>query len=328
MSFRGFTNCHEIGGHLTTVISLAEDRARVAPAAMPGATDSGATPRAGAGAGNGGAPTTGSEPTPIAAREGMPAGAPDAAQILTVGGVRIRYRTVGSGKPLLLLHGWGTSLDTFSGMTDDLAKQFSVTAFDFPGHGGSGMPPAAWAVDDFVELTLGVMAALGVSRTSVLGHSFGGRVAIKLAAAHPEVVDRLVLVDSAGVPPPQTLTRRVKRLASRFANASGRLGRPGQAVRRAIVERIASTDYLNAGPLRGTFLAVIREDLRPVLPGIKAPTLLIWGESDGDTTLADARAMEKLIPGSRLLVLKNAGHFSYLDQYGRFRLAIIPFLND
>jgi len=72
----------------------------------------------------------------------------------------------------------------------------------------------------------------------------------------------------------------------------------------------------------------VREDLRPALPRIKAPTLLIWGESDDDTTLADAHAMEKLIPGARLLVLKNAGHFSYLDQYGRFRLAVIPFLND
>ena len=250
------------------------------------------------------------------------------AQFLTVNGVRIHYMTAGRGKPLLLLHGWGTSLDTFAAMTEDLKRQFSVAAFDFPGHGGSDMPPATWAVDDFVEITRGVLAELGIAHTSVLGHSFGGRVAIKLAAAHPEMVDRLVLVDSAGVPPPQTLTRRAKRLASRFANATGRLGRPGQAVRGAIVRRIASTDYLNAGPLRGTFLAVIREDLRPVLPDIKAPTLLIWGESDEDTTLADARSMEKLIPGARLLVLKNAGHFSYLDQYGRFRLAVIPFLND
>ena len=250
------------------------------------------------------------------------------ARFLTVNGVRVRYTTAGRGKPLLLLHGWGTSLDTFAGMADDLGKQFSITAFDFPGHGGSDLPPATWAVDDFVELTLGVLAALGVARTSILGHSFGGRVAIKLAAAHPEVVDRLVLVDSAGVPPPQTLTRRAKRLASRFANATGRLGRAGQAVRGAIVRRIASPDYLGAGPLRDTFLAIVREDLRPVLPNIKAPTLLIWGESDEDTTLADARSMEKLIPGARLLVLKNAGHFSYLDQYGRFRLAVIPFLND
>jgi pimeloyl-ACP methyl ester carboxylesterase len=271
-------------------------------------------------------PETPVRPEEPATRSGGEAA--DAAQFLTVSGVRIRYRTVGSGKPLLLLHGWGTSLDTFAAMADDLKRQFSVTAFDFPGHGGSDMPPAAWSVDDFVELTVGVMAALGIARASVLGHSFGGRVAIKLAAAQPEMVDRLVLVDSAGVPPPRTVGRRAKRLASRFANATGRLGRPGQAVRGAIVRRIASTDYLNAGPLRGTFLAVVREDLRPVLPNIKAPTLLVWGESDQDTTLADARAMERLIPGARLVVLKNAGHFSYLDQYGRFRLAVTPFLND
>ena len=254
--------------------------------------------------------------------------APDGTRFLTVDGVRIRYTSGGSGKPLLLLHGWGASLDTFAAMIDDLEKQFTITAFDFPGHGGSDMPPATWTVDDFAGLTLGVMAALGIERASVMGHSFGGRVGIKLAAAHPEKVDRLILVDSAGVPPPQTARRRIKRFASRFANTVGRLGRPGQAVRRAIVGRIASPDYLNAGPIRATFLAIVREDLRPALPKIEAPTLLIWGESDEDTTLADARTMERLIRGSRLLVIKNAGHFSYLDQYGRFRLAIIPFLND
>jgi pimeloyl-ACP methyl ester carboxylesterase len=251
------------------------------------------------------------------------------ARFLTVRGIRVRYVVVGQGKPLLLLHGWGTSLDTFSAMADDLGRFFRVTAFDFPGHGGSDMPPTTWAVDDFVGLTLDVMADLGVERPSILGHSFGGRVAIKLAASHPEAVDRLVLVDAAGVPPPRTVGRVLKRAASRFGNAVGRwFGRPGQAIRHAIVRRIASTDYLNAGPLLPTFLAVVKEDLRPALSRIKAPTLLVWGESDDDTPLSAGRAMEGLIPGARLLVLKNAGHFSYLEQYGRFRLALIPFLNE
>jgi pimeloyl-ACP methyl ester carboxylesterase len=301
----GFTNRREIGGHLTTVISLGEDRARAPSLAIPEATADRGTPAA--------------PPDDTT---------PDGAQYLTAGGVRVRYVSVGRGKPLLLLHGWGTSLDTFGAMIEDLKRQFRITAFDFPGHGDSDMPPLTWTVDAFVGLTMGVMAELGIERASVLGHSFGGRVAIKLAAAHPEMVDRLVLVDSAGVPPPQTIKRRLKRVASKSANTIGRLGRPGQAVRRAVVRRIASPDYKAAGPLRDTFLAIVREDLRPALTLIKAPTLLVWGESDDDTTLADASTMERLIPGARLLVLKNAGHFSYLDQYGRFRLAVIPFLND
>ena len=243
-------------------------------------------------------------------------------------GLHIRYVSVGSGKPLLLLHGWGTSLDAFAAMIADLGRSFAVTAFDFPGHGGSDMPPATWAVDDFAAMTLEAMAGLGLERASILGHSFGGRVAIKLAAAHPDRVDRLVLVDAAGVPPRRTAGRVLKRAASRFANALGRhLGRPGNAVRRRIVGRIASPDYVNAGPLRDTFLAIVKEDLRPFMVRIACPTLLVWGESDDDTPLADGRAMEKLIPDATLLVLKNAGHFSYLDQYGRFRLAVIPFLN-
>jgi pimeloyl-ACP methyl ester carboxylesterase len=234
----------------------------------------------------------------------------------------------GSGPDLLLLHGWGSSLETFHGMAADLARLFRVTTFDFPGHGESDVPPGTWHVDDFMQLTRDVMAELKIERATVLGHSFGGRVAIKLAAGHPEAVERLVLVDAAGVPPPRTWRRTMRRAASRFANAMGRhFGSPGQAVRRAIVRRIASPDYLNAGPLRATFVAIVNEDLRPSLPTIKCPTMLVWGESDDDTPLADARTMEKLIPGATLLILKNAGHFSYLDQYGRLRLALIPFLN-
>ena len=254
--------------------------------------------------------------------------APAEPRFATIHGLQVRYLSRGTGMPLLLLHGWGSSLDTFHGLGGDLARLFRVTAFDFPGHGESDLPPGTWHVDDFVDLTLGLMAELGIEKAAVLGHSFGGRVAIKLAAAHPEKVERLMLVDAAGVPPPRTWRRTMRRAASRFANAAGRnLGSPGQAVRRAIVRRIASPDYLNAGPLRATFVAIVNEDLRPSLPAIKCPTLLVWGEQDEDTPLADARTMEKLIPNSSLLVLKNAGHFSYLDQYGRLRLALIPFLN-
>jgi pimeloyl-ACP methyl ester carboxylesterase len=154
-------------------------------------------------------------------------------------------------------------------------------------------------------------------------------VAIKLAASHPGRVDHLVLVDSAGVPPRRNVRRVLKRVASRLGNAAGRhLGRPGRAVRRRIVARIASTDYLNAGPLRDTFLAIVKEDLRPAMVRIAAPTLLVWGESDSDTPLEDGRTMERLIPNASLLVLKAAGHFSYMDQYGRFRLAVLAFLDD
>ena len=301
---------------------------RAHSSATPDATTD--TGRAATTSGRTAAPATTS--AAIAATSGAsatPAPSATATSFATVRGIRIRHVTVGEGKPLLLLHGWGTSLDTFTAMAGDLSRQFRVTAFDFPGHGGSEMPPATWTVDDFVALTVELIQTLGLERPSILGHSFGGRVAIKLAAAHPEALDRLVLVDAAGVPPARTLKRRLKSAASRTANAIGRsLGRPGQEIRRWIVTRIASPDYLNAGPLRRTFLAVVREDLRPVMPRIKAPTLLVWGESDEDTPVADARAMEKLIRGARLLVLKNAGHFSYLDQYGRFRLAVIPFLDD
>jgi len=295
----------EIRGHSATVVSLGEEHTRAPSPAIPAAEQGPETPAA----------------RPDAPLSGDP-------RFLAVRGIRVRYVSGGRGKPLLLLHGWGTSLDSFAELTQDLGRSFRVTAFDFPGHGNSDPPPSTWNVDRFVEFTLDVMAQLSVEHPSIIAHSFGGRVAIKLAAARPDAVDRLVLVDSAGVPPPRTAGRALRRAASTFANAAGRrFGRPGQTIRRAIVRRIASPDYLDAGPLRNTFLAVVNEDLRSSLVHVACPTLLVWGESDADTPLADARTMARLIPDARLLVLKNAGHFSYLDQYGRFRLAVIPFLN-
>ena len=84
--------------------------------------------------------------------------APAEPRFATVQGLRIRYLERGSGTPLLLLHGWGSSLETFHGLGGDLARLFRVTAFDFPGHGESDLPPGTWRVDDFVESTLGLMA--------------------------------------------------------------------------------------------------------------------------------------------------------------------------
>ena len=136
------------------VISLCVDRARVQSAANPGVTTDGKTPGAERGAVPGTTPGTTPASTPGAA----PISAPDGAGFLTIGGLRVRYRTMGHGAPLLLLHGWGTSLDTFRPMAEDLGRFHAVTCFDFPGHGQSDLPPGAWAVDDFVALTLELMA--------------------------------------------------------------------------------------------------------------------------------------------------------------------------
>ena len=244
-----------------------------------------------------------------------------------IDGLRVRYQAAGAGKPLLLLHGWGGSLASMTPVFDEFVKHYRVVAIDFPGHGESALPLRAWDVDDFVTLVRRLMDALHLDRPHVIAHSHGGRVALKLAARWPDCVGKLVVVNSAGVPPPRTWRYYLRVTIARLGKGLARVGGAwGERLRQQLYRAVASSDYLAAGPLRGTFVNLVKEDLTPVLSTIQAPTLLVWGEHDTETPVACATIMARHIPHAELVVLQRAGHFSYLDQFGKFRLIVGRFL--
>jgi pimeloyl-ACP methyl ester carboxylesterase len=248
---------------------------------------------------------------------------------LHIDGLSVRYQAGGHGPPLLLLHGWGGRIESFTPVADDLRRSYTVYAIDLPGFGDSSLPAVPWGSADYARLTLAVMDRLELVKPHVLAHSFGGQVIIHVAAAHPTRLGKLVLVGSAGIRGPRTLKAHLKRLISqmgRWAATYG--GSVGKTLRDALYRRIQSQDYANAGALRPTLVKVVNEDLRALLPRIKSPTLLVWGEHDREVPLAAARLMARLIPGAQLVVLENAGHFPYLDQFDRFRLIIGRFLRN
>jgi pimeloyl-ACP methyl ester carboxylesterase len=260
-------------------------------------------------------------------RRGEPSLTPSS--YLNIDSITMRYKTAGAGEQVILLHGWGGSIESLGAVFADLATQYQVFAIDFPGHGESGLPPTAWGVSDYAESVLHLMDALDLQRPHILAHSHGGRVTLKLASTYPDRVGKLILVNSAGVRPPQPLTYYGRVLLAKLGKALAWYGgRWGNTVRNHIYRAVASSDYANAGPLRETFVKLVREDLTPLLPSVKAPTLLIWGADDKDTPVSCARVMERLIPNAQLVILQNAGHFSYLDQYGKFRLIVGRFLRD
>ncbi|GIW06255.1 MAG: alpha/beta hydrolase [Dehalococcoidia bacterium] len=246
-----------------------------------------------------------------------------------VAGVRLGYREAGAGAPLVLLHGWGGDSRSFFPVQQALALHFRTLALDFPGFGRSALPPATWGVDDFAEHLAGWLDDLGIRRASVVGHSFGGRVAIVLAATQPERVDKLVLVASAGILPRRTVTYHLKVRTSRLARrllAAPPLARVRPALERRLYDALGASDYANAGPLRSTFVRVVNQDLRPLLPRIQAPTLLIWGEKDEATPLTDGEIMAREIPDARLIVYRGAGHFAYLERAEQFAADVRAFL--
>lgn len=239
---------------------------------------------------------------------------------ITVNGIETNYIREGSGECIVLLHGWGANITLFDAMIRHLAAYRTVIAPDMPGFGDTPEPPAPWCVDDYADFIVAFVKAMDVKSAVFLGHSFGGRVCIKLAAAKktPFEISRLILVDSAGILPPKTLKKKLWQ--SKYKLGKKLLESPlGKAVFPGKLDQLrqknGSADYNAASPLmRQVLVRVVNEDLEPLLPLIKQDTLLIWGENDTATPLSDGQKMEKLIKSAGLVTVKNAGHYSYLEQ--------------
>lgn len=248
-----------------------------------------------------------------------------------VGGLRIRHLRDGAGPPVVVLHGWGASIETVASIVNALRPIATVHALDLPGFGQSEAPPAPWGVEQYGGFLASFMDAVGIERPAALvGHSNGGRVAICLAARQAGRVSRLILIDSAGIRPKRGIAyyRKVG-MAKVGKHAAKRLGAPGRRLHAILVGRAASADYAAASPqMRPTLVKLVNSDLREMLPCVSVPALLIWGEKDTATPLADGQLMERLIPDAGLVVFEGAGHYSYLEQPARFATIARHFLSE
>lgn len=245
--------------------------------------------------------------------------------IINIDGIQIQYEQQGQGNDVLVLHGWGASIQTMRPVIDALKNRFRVTALDFPGFGGSSAPPESFGVQEYTDLTFKFMREVGLSKAHIICHSFGGRVTIILAAQHPEAVDKIVFTDAAGLRKRRTFKQSLKVYTFKAAKRLNR-GRIVKSVLKLFgvdvekhVKNAGSADY-RALPdhMKKVFVRVVNQDLRSFLPQIKSPSLLIWGENDQDTPLEFGKTMEQEIPDAGLVVFEGAGHYSFLDCFGRY----------
>ncbi len=249
-----------------------------------------------------------------------------------INGVKLAYTsTPGTGAPVVLMHGWGCTHATLASVEKVvLSLGRPVINLDFPGFGDSTEPPQVWGIEEYTAAIEELMRREGVGADVVmLGHSFGGRVGILYASRNR--IGQLVLVDAAGVKPRRTLRyylkvytfkaqKRLLRLVLGRKRAEARLDK--------LRARAGSSDYATASPrMRAIMSRVVNEDLCAVMPKISAPTLLIWGEADTATPLADARKMEILIPDAGLVSFPGASHYSFLDRPAQFAAVLTSFLN-
>ncbi|MCH5220949.1 MAG: alpha/beta hydrolase [Muribaculaceae bacterium] len=250
---------------------------------------------------------------------------------IEIGGVKMRYDVEGSGqRPVIVMHGWGCKASTMA-ILANAATDSTTTVYnlDLPGFGESTEPAEVWGVDMYTKFIEDFAKMERIENPVLIGHSFGGRIAIVFASRNK--TDRVILVDAAGIKPRRSMKYYLKVYPFKAAKhiLPYILGKNRAS---KIIEKMrnksGSTDYKQASPKMRTIMSrVVNEDLTHLLHLIKAPTLLIWGEKDTATPLRDAKIMEREIPDAGLVSYPEAGHYSFLDRPGQTAAVVKSFLN-
>ncbi len=204
-------------------------------------------------------------------------------------------------------------------------QNYSLYAIDFPGFGGSENPKKDFTVSDYSEIVEDFTKKLELKNLVLVGHSFGGRVAIKLVAGEKQNICKLVLVDSAGF----VFNPDKKQMMNLIAKTVKPFFKPAfmQGLRKIIYKTIGAEDYLATPALQKTFVNIVNEDLSEDMEKLKLPTLIIWGEKDLETPFEFAQMMKNKIKNSELVVFEEAGHFSFLEQPKKFISRLRDFIN-
>lgn len=249
-----------------------------------------------------------------------------------VNGKKINYEVSGQGKPIVLLHGWLASLETMAPLARHLEKHFKVYSIDVIGFGKSELPDKPLNTNDFGDFLKELLEKLEIENPILIGHSNGGRMIINFAGRNLGKINKIVLIDSAGIIPKRKPKYYIKTYTFKVLKNIFKILPKTEMVNNLkdrILGKFGSSDYKNSPDvLKKTMSIILNEDQKYLMPNIKAPTLLIWGDKDTATPIEDGKTMEKLIPGSGLVTYEGAGHFSYLDKLSNCLLVLDEFFKD
>jgi len=262
------------------------------------------------------------------------------------------FRMVGSGPPLLLIHGIGDSSETWLKAIPELARRYTVIAPDLLGHGESAKPRADYAIAAYACGMRDLLSVLDVDRVTVVGHSLGGGIAMQFAYQFPDRCERLVLVGSGGIGPEVHPLLRIAAAPGAELGLSLAASAPVRAAMRLAAPVLRSTGGMRLGPDFGYVLDRYRAlrprtarqaFLRTLRAGVDVrgqvitmldrcylaevlPTLIIWGRRDRVIPIRHARIAHEAIPGSRLEIFDQSGHFPHRDDPERFVAVVDDFL--
>ena len=229
----------------------------------------------------------------------------------------INYEIMGEGNPVILLHGWLCSLETMKPVANSLSQNFKVYLVDIVGFGKSDLPDYPLNTDDFGDFLKEFVNKLNIKSPILIGHSNGGRMIINAVGRGIVEAKKIVLMDSAGIIPKRKpnyyikvgVFKAGKAVLNKLPNICGM-----KELKEKLLNNVGSADYKASAPvLKETMKTILNEDVSPLLPNIKVPTLLIWGTNDTATPISDGKKMESLIPDCGIVEYKNSGHFAYLE---------------
>ena len=270
----------------------------------------------------------------------------------SIHGHTVAFRTAGEGPVVVLLHGMAGSSSTWKHVMPVLARRFTVVAPDLLGHGASAKPRTEYSVSGHANVVRDLLAALEHERATIVGQSFGGGVAMQLAYQFPERCERLVLVSSGGLGREVSLLLRglsvpgaeqvfplvcspaLRDAASRLA---AWLGGTGLRVAPAVEEIWRVYASLAEPDARRAFFRTLRAVIDPGGQTVSAadrlylaaqkPLMIVWGARDSLIPVSHARAGHAAIPGSRLEIFDDAGHFPHCETPGRFCDTVVDFID-
>ena len=232
---------------------------------------------------------------------------------ISINGLEINYKIIGEGKPLLVLHGWGSGSEKWQEVGKIIAeKGFKIIIPNLPGFGKSQNLPNPWCINDYCGFLQSLVESLEMDKFCLLGHSFGGAISSKYAVLHPQKIEKLFLVGASCLRK-KTFRKIFLTKFAKFFNFLSFL--PFYALLRKGFYKyiVQKSDYLNTqGVLRETFLNIINEDLSDKLLLVTVPTVIIWGDKDDIIPLKNGLEINKRIKGSKMVIIKGGDH--HLEQ--------------
>ena len=252
---------------------------------------------------------------------------------IEIRGLPVRYLETngGAGTPLILLHGWGSSLDSWRRVAENFEREGQkIFIPDLPGFGKTPEPERAWNLNDYIRFVQMFARGVGLEKFSLAGHSFGGQIAIGYAVKYPNFTTKLILMAAARIMRRKKLRVKIFSLLTTIGNVPFSV--PPLSFLKPLVQKIwyrlnGEKDYYRASTrMKKTMSLVLSEEMAPRLSDLHVPTLICWGDKDDVTPLEDGRIIHRMVAGSKMIIFDGVGHDLNFKQPDELASEILKFI--